>query len=1004
MSQEKTNIYNTLDKMLNTIDRKIFTSVGELVVNIWKTKEPVPYVERKTGEHKLLSLGERWGDLFDCAWMQFTGKIPENIQGEKIVGVVDISGEANVVDENGHPKSCLTTRYSNFGPISMKYEGRPVKKTVQLIEKCDGGESVHFWIDAGNNDLFGNFQNNGILEEAFVAIQNQNIYDLFYDYEVLLDLCKHHDSDTDRYKNIFTALEKATKVLENFTDVTVQNARNILSIELKKENKEDTLLISASGHAHIDLAWLWPIRETIRKGARTFSHALQLIDEYDDYIFGASQAQLYQWMKDEYPELYDRIKVAIKNKRWEPLGGMWVESDTNIPNGESLVRQFLYGKAFFKKEFDIELKNLFLPDVFGYSGAIPQIMKKSGADYFSTIKLSWDKFVKYPHETFFWQGIDGTDVLVHMPPEGTYNGPAAPRAVKRLEKNYQDKDASKHALMVYGVGDGGGGPSRDHLERLKRCQNLDGISKVKHAFVSDFFQNLEKDSDKFQTWVGELYLGHHQGTLTTQGKSKWYNRKCEFAFRELEFSSILGQKFSDVAYPDQELEDMWKEVLLYQFHDIIPGSSIKRVYDESFPRYEAILNRTLELTQSSWNFLSTKIDSSDFENPTLIRNSLSWKREEWLKVNDEWQKVTVPSLGHSVVESQSNEPSKFHAKVTESCIENDLLKITFNKDGFLDSIFDKEQNRDVIAENQIGNDLTVYEDGGDAWDFPVDYRQNIAGHFELKNATCIIDGPNAIMRQERAFGKSIMTQDIILVSGSRRLDFVTHVDWKEDDKMLRTAFPVDIHATEYTSEIQFGHVKRPTHSNTQWEFRQFENAAHKWVDISQPDYGVALMNDCKYGYYVKGNVLDINLLRSPNWPDPTADRTEHNFTYSLFPHSGNHIQGDVVKNAYELNVPLNVCSIESQKGELSPHWSFLSVDCNNVVISTVKKAEDGKGTIIRLYEAFGQKNQATLTFGLNVKKVVLTNLMEEEIEDLTVESNTVTFLFKPFEIQTIRIK
>jgi len=1004
MSQEKTNIYHLFDKMLNTIDEKIYTSIGDLTVNIWKTKEPVPYADRKTGEHTLLTLGDRWGDLFDCAWMQFTGEVPVNTLDEKIVCIIDISGEANVVDENGHPKSCLTTRYSNFGPISMKYEGRPVKKSAPMVEKSVGGESINLWIDAGNNDLFGNFQNNGILEEAYVAIQNQNIYDLFYDYEVLLDFCKHHDSDTDRYKSIFSALEKATKLLAIFTHDSVQNARNILSIELKKENKEDTLLISANGHAHIDLAWLWPIRETIRKGARTFSHALQLIDEYDDYIFGASQPQLYQWMKDEYPELYDRIKVAIKNKRWEPLGGMWVESDTNIPNGESLVRQFLYGKAFFKKEFDIELKNLFLPDVFGYSGAIPQIMKKSGADYFSTIKLSWDKFIKYPHETFFWQGIDGTDVLVHMPPEGTYNGPAAPRAVKRLEKNYQDKEATKHALMVYGVGDGGGGPSRDHLERLKRCQNLDGISKVKHAFVSDFFQNLEKDSDKFQTWVGELYLGHHQGTLTTQGKSKWYNRKCEFAFRELEFSSVLGQYFSNAPYPSQEVEDMWKEVLLYQFHDIIPGSSIKRVYDESLPRYEAILNRTLELTQSLWNSLSNKIDSNDFENPTLIRNSLSWKRNEWLKVNDEWQKVTVPSMGHTVVESQPNESSDFHAKVTESCIENDLLKITFNKEGFLESIFDKELKRDVLAEDQIGNDLTIYEDGGDAWDFPVDYRQNVAGQFELKNATFITDGPKAIMRQERTFGKSTMTQDIILVSGSRRLDFVTHVDWKEDDKMLRTAFPVDIHATEYTSEIQFGHVKRSTHSNTQWEFRQFENAAHKWVDISQPDYGVALMNDCKYGYYVKGNVLDINLLRSPNWPDPTADRTEHNFTYSLYPHSGNHIQGDVIKNAYELNVPLYVCSIESRKGELSSHGSFLSVDCDNVVVSTVKKAEDGNGIIVRLYETFGQKNQATLTFGMDVKKAVLTNLMEEEIEELTVESNTVIVPFKPFEIQTIRIQ
>jgi len=989
--------------MQDIIDRQIYTSIGDLTVNIWKTKEPVPYVDRKTGEHKLLSLGERWSDLFDCAWMNFSGEIPTNISGEKIVCIIDISGEANVVDEDGHPKSCLTTRYSTFGPISMEYEGRQVKKVVPITDKCQGGESIHFWADAGNNDLFGNYRNNGILEEAYIAIQNPEIYGLYYDYEVLLDLCKHIESESDRFNDIFKALEKVSQLLESFNNESVLKARKILSVELEKNNTEKTLDVSVTGHAHIDLAWLWPIRETIRKGARTFSHALQLMDEYDEYIFGASQPQLYQWMKDKYPELYDRVKVAIQNNRWEPLGGMWVETDTNIPNGESLVRQFLYGKAFFKKEFGHELKNLFLPDVFGYSGAIPQIMKKSGVDYFTTIKLSWDKFVKYPHETFFWQGIDGTEVLVHMPPEGTYNGPAAPRALLRLEENYQDKDVTDQALMIYGVGDGGGGPSRDHLERLRRTKNLDGVSKVKHTFISDFFETLEKDSGKFHTWVGELYLGHHQGTLTTQGKSKWYNRKCEFAFRDLEFSAVLDDIYSDCAYPVQELEDMWKEVLLYQFHDIIPGSSIKRVYDESLPRYETILNRTKSLTQSVWNSFSSQINTSNFDNPALIRNSLSWERKEWIKLDDNWQKVTVPSMGHAVFERQSKGSSDFQTKATETFIENDLLIVTFDANGTMTSIFDKERNRDVLADNQIGNDLTVYEDGGDAWDFPVDYRNNITGQFELKTSNYFTDGPKAIMRQERTFGKSTMTQDIVLESGSSRLDFITHVDWKEDDKMLRTSFPVDIHATEYTSEIQFGHVKRATHSNTQWEFRQFENAAHKWVDLSQPDYGVALMNDCKYGHYVKGNILDINLLRSPNWPDPTADRAEHYFTYSLFPHGGNFVQGDVVKNAYELNVPLDVRSIESQKGELSSNWSFLSVDCDNVVVSAVKKAEDGEGTIIRLYEAFGQKNQATLTFGLDIKKVVMTNLMEEEIEELTVESNTITVPFKPFEIQTIRI-
>ena len=385
MSNSNSNSY-ALEKMLEEIDQHIYTSIGDLSVDVWKTKEPVPYADRKTGDHVSLLIGDRWGDLFDCAWMRFTSVIPDNIAGEKVVCIIDISGEASVVDENGYPQYCLTTRYSQFGPPDNDYEGRPVKKIIPITEKCEGGKAIHFWADAGNNDLFGNLRNNGELVEAYVAIQNKEIYYLYYDYETVLDLCMHFEPETERFTELLTALDKTMSVLENFADESVQKAREILGAELEKENTEKTLSISAIGHAHIDLAWLWPIRETIRKGARTFSHTLHLMNEYDDYLFGASQPQLYQWMKDLYPELYIRMKNAIENKRWEPLGGMWVESDTNIPNGESLVRQFLYGKAFFKKEFGHDLKNLFLPDVFGYSGAIPQIMKKSGVDYFTTIK------------------------------------------------------------------------------------------------------------------------------------------------------------------------------------------------------------------------------------------------------------------------------------------------------------------------------------------------------------------------------------------------------------------------------------------------------------------------------------------------------------------------------------------------------------------------------------------------------------------------------------------
>ena len=994
-------VLDRLDKILGRIQENIFTHVVDLDLTAWKTKEPVSYLERMSGEKIKLQKGDRWGDLFDCAWMRFCGTVPKSVKGKTISLVIDLNGEANVVDGNGIPKLCLTTTATQFG---NPYEGKAVKKVVPFITNAAGGDAIDIWADVGNNDLFGNLKNSGELKEAYIAIHHRNIEALYYDYEVLYDLWQNLPQDSARYRQILNSMHKTMAELVDFTKEAVDRAQQHLQVELSKENGDYPLRVSALGHAHIDLAWLWPIRETVRKGARTFSHVLAMMAEYPEYLFGASQPQLYQWMKIHYPKLYSGIKKAVADKRWEILGGMWVEADTNVPSGESLVRQFLYGKKYFQDEFGQVPTNLFLPDVFGYSGALPQIMKKSGIDYFVTTKLSWDKYVKYPHETFHWQGIDGSKVLEHMPPEATYNGPAAPRAILKGEREYQDKDVSNNFLMLFGIGDGGGGPGTDHLERLKRSKNLNGMAPVKQEFVEKFFERLERNAHLYHTWVGELYLGFHQGTYTTQARNKRFNRKMEFSLRDAEFKSALAQIISKSDYPAEKYELIWKEVLLYQFHDIIPGSSIKRVYDESLERYKVLMNETKILTVLSTASVNDKINTKEYRNPVVVHNTLSWDRREWLKINEKWQLVSVPSMGHAVTENISDERSIPNILAKDNLLENDILKVVFHQNGKIASIFDKKYGREVLYSGKNGNDLTVYgDDDGDAWDFSTDYRHRVMGRFELVESSVFVDGPKAIMRQTKKFGESVLDQDIILTAGSRKIEFITQVDWQENGKMLRTAFPVDIHTNESTAEIQYGYVKRPNHNNTDWELRQFEISAHKWIDLSQPDYGVALLNDCKYGHFVEGNILDINLLRSSSWPDPTADRAEHKFTYALYPHYGNHIDGNVVHAGYELNVPLSYHLEKPHDGSIPSNWAFVKPDKNNIIVDAVKRSEENESIVVRMYESEGKNAEASLKFGVDIQSAELTNLMEEPITNIPICQNEIRLNFNPFAIQTIKI-
>lgn len=992
-----------LTRTLQKIERAIYSPVADLHIEGWITPEPVPFAERQAGRYVTLTIGQSWGKLWDCAWFHFTGTVPRQDRKQSVVLLLDLSGEAYVVDSNGCPVLGLTTVSSDFD----KSLGRPGKRVVPLFQSTQGEENIDLWVEAGCNDLFGKYQDSGTIKEAHIALYDEQMEQLYYDFAVLHELMTQLSPETARFQRILAALHKAMLSLIEYSPTDVRNARALLASELAKSGGTPSLNISAIGHAHIDLAWLWPIRETIRKGARSFSTVLANMERYPDYIFGASQPQLYQWMKDYYPSLYAKIHARVHEGRWETQGAMWVEPDTNLSGGEALVRQVLYGKRFYRQEFGTDPRMLWLPDVFGYTAALPQILKKAGVDYFLTIKLSWNSVNTFPHHTFLWQGLDGSTVLAHMPPEGTYNSSAAPRAVSASEKNFADKAVSEHCALLFGIGDGGGGPGIEHLERLKREKDLAGLAPVKQETMESFFARIAQDTSEYKTWVGELYLEKHQGTYTTQARNKRFNRKIELALRDLEFVATIARAEAGTryTYPTSEIEAIWKEVLLYQFHDILPGSSITRVYDESLTRYQQLFAQVQDLLGAAQAAFIHLPQQAKVERPVTVFNTLSWQRSEWLRIHDHWHYVTVPPLGYAVLPTASSEvlPDNMRLVATEGVLENECVSVHFASDGSIASIFDKEHLRDVLAPGHRGNKLAVYDDDGDAWDFSIAYDERPPQYFTLEAQTARIDGPLATVEQTYRYGESFLRQSIILTTNSRRIDFVTNVDWRESGKMLRTSFPVAIRSQQVTCDIQFGVLQRPTHHNTSWDMARYEICAHKWVDLSQPDYGVALLNDCKYGHKVQENVLDLHLLRSPGYPDPQADRAQHEFTYALYPHAGDHINGAVMHAGYELNVPLFSVQGEPAGDPSTTGTTFASVNAENIVIEAVKKAEDSDAIVIRLYETSGISTRTTFTLHKECENAWLANLLEEPETRLEHQQNAVELEFKPFEILTLLI-
>jgi len=1019
MKQKELEILLTrITKWYERIQTYIVPETVPLDAEFAWSKNPTPFSKRLSLDYKSIKTGEPWGQKWESAWFHLTGQVPQEWTGKTIIAELDFSGEGLVFNAAGHIMQGITN-----GSI---WDPNFARTRVHLMETCRGGEAVDLWVEAAANSLFGVYTEpdpvqdspkrhgwfDAKVEKIEIGVFDQEMWHLYLDVRILLGLVKRLDEKSVRRSRIIRTLNKAVDAFHDDQKNT-QSARQMLAKELTKPASASDLKVSAVGHAHIDTGWLWPVRETIRKCARTFSTQLAVMDTYPDYVFGASQPQHYHFIKQHYPELYDRIKDAVQRGQWELQGGMWVEADCNLISGESMIRQILHGKNFFKDEFGIDVDNLWLPDVFGYSAALPQILKNSGIHYFLTQKLSWSQFNEFPHHTFNWRGIDGTEILTHFPPENTYNSELDTEFLVPAQTHFKEKDFLDEFISLFGVGDGGGGPKPENIELGNRMANLEASPRVQFDTAKNFFDRLQQHKDELETWVGELYLELHRGTLTTHSLVKKQNRKLEWKLRAVEmlWSCIPLEK-----YPSEELDELWKKLLINQFHDIIPGSSINLVYQTTHKEYEQIHRDCDSLIALAGQLLfQTNEDSF------VLLNSLSYFWKGMVQIPEKFEGCTIVDQDENPIGIQKIGTSSFayvelmplsfttfetrEPQVIEETLgqglhlENDLIRYVFDGRGRLCSAYDKELDREMLE--APGNILSLYEDrpnNWDAWDIDFFYREAL---IETAQATDTTPGSSGdVVKQiNLAFtiGNSTIQQTASLHKHSKRLDFKTKVNWKEKHKMLRVHFPVDVQSDQASFDIQYGHVKRNTHRNTSWDKAKFEVVGHQYADISNHDYGVALMNDCKYGYMVHHNILDLNLLRSPNNPDPDADQGTHSFTYSLFPHKHDMIRSDTIADSTCLNQTPLLFSGVSHQSEVP-----VGLDGDGLELAVLKKAEKDQDTlVVRIIETRGRYSKGTLRAS---GKLVECDVIEWNDLDSQKEINgSLDVEFSPFQIRTFKL-
>ncbi len=1027
-------VTNRLDEIKTTIYR------NRMGITEWKTVvtgrrqdvAPVP-----TDGWVPFEVGSQWGGYDVTQWFRTIVTIPDEFKGKKTVALLR-PGFEGLCFVNGQPLQGLDAN----------------RDEIVLTECAEGNETFDIAIEAYGGSR-PRIDYNHTFQYANIATRDDLVWNLYWDFKIAFDSATSMPADSTSRVRILDLINQQIKRIDlnevddietyraQVTDVR-KNSRQVLGSYQKSDGNGELALV---GHAHIDTAWLWRLAETRRKCGRTFSTVLKYMDEYPDYKFSQSQPQLHEFVKDNYPVLWEKIKQRVAEGRWEPMGGGWVEQDSNVSGAEALVRQLVYGNRFYLKEFGKFTPAVWLPDAFGYPIQLPQIIRKAQLTSFNTTKIGWNQYNEFPYTMFMWRGLDGTEVLSVMHPCGRrgYNGAVTPPDLVSHWQRFKQKDSANEVWYPFGYGDGGGGPTKEDLENGVRLKDgMVGIPKVRFSTLEELFARLEKDvdTDRLPVFNDELYFELHRGCQTTQARTKRNNRLAELAMRDAELLGAFAMQ-SGYEYPQDELYQAWKPLLTNQFHDILPGSSIKEVYDEADQDYAKIIGTGRKVRDAALKTIVDRVDTSGPGTPIVVTNTLGWVRTDVAETilssplgDDEtivdaagrpvpcqlvsgkgggqvalFEASEIPSTGYAVYRVARSKPADIVAselRVSETKLENRFFSVYLTKTGTIRRIVDKANNREVIPDGFEANEMQLFDDrpqNWDAWDVDFNLDEQCSSIDDVVSISVVEEGPvRGTVRVVKKTKRSTITQDISIYRNITRIDFRSSVDWFEKRRMLKVVFPVEVLSRTATYEVQYGAIERPTHQSTSIDRAKFEVPGHRWIDLSEGDYGVSILNDSKYGFDVLGNRMRISLLRSTVNPDPHADEGRHEFTYSLYPHAGDWRDAKTVQRAYELNAPLVAKRADAHDGELPKTYGFISVDCPNVVIDCVKKAEDSDAVIVRLYEAHGARSNVNLGFAKKPATINECDLMEENDVPVEIRGSSARFVIKPWEIRTFKVQ
>jgi alpha-mannosidase len=1019
-----------------TLEPYIFTRIGAVDVKRFETDESLYQIPVDDGRYVVTTPGDSWGGERTYCWFKGQVRIPEQYRGQAVYINPVVGGYEALLWVDGAPYGTFATKIVQTGHGNhycdlLVQQADPDRELDLVIEFYAG----HYIIGTQPFETIRKTDFRYTFEGIYLCVKNQDIADFIYDLRTLNQLAEKLDPLSFRRADVINCLTEVHKTVwyavedtdENTWRPALARARELMTPVLAAKNAASAASAGIVGHSHMDTAWLWPVKETIKKCARTYSNQLSLMDQFPEYRFIQSSAYHSEMIRRNYPELFRAIQQRVAEGRYEPNGGVWVECDCNITSGESMVRQFLWGQKYTQQHFGYTSNCFWLPDTFGYSAAIPQIMKGCRVDYFLTTKISWNDTNRFPYETFYWTGIDGTSVLTHFNLSHCWVEPRT--LIEQVEgragsRNYlQNKQVAKQRLISFGFGDGGGGPQFEMIEMAQRLKDLDGCAKVDYVSVGDFMRQLEREVIDPPAYKGELYLELHRGTLTNQHTIKRNNRKAELALHDLEFINVQRAVAQNAPASDQHIRPLLETLLVNQFHDILPGTCIAWAHDVSHQEMAELLARSAELIDGTF-------DTQADENAVTVLNTLAFERDDLIYLDCpgkvpadpslQYQTVSdlhgrerlcvsgvrLPALGAVTIELQAAGTSPMLAsspiRLEGSILTTPFARVTFGENGAITSFFDTLAQRELRGSGLPLNSFLLAEDvpaAWDNWDVDADLQLKYQDCTHLVERSVVAQGTLQLRIRStyRISDRSTLRQDMIFYANTPRVDFETLIDWHDRHRFLKVDFDTTVMSSSARYEIQFGHSQRPTTRNTSIEQAMFEVLNHKYTDLSEPRYGVAILNDCKYGISVEGSDLRLSLHKGGTRPDPRGDEGLHEMVYAFLPHLGGFNAENVVQPAYSLNVPPVV------KAGRASIPSFASVDCSNVILETVKACEENqRAFILRLYEAEGSYTHAQLQMGMPVKSAELTNMLEETLETLPADEK-LALTFRPFEIKTIKI-